>query len=50
MKLYGGSVRRLAHPQIKIFAFACLEKKHIVAVVKFGQFVQLIELRFGVEL
>lgn len=44
------TIGSLAHPQVQILAFPCLEEKDIVAVVEFGEFVQLIQLRFCIEL
>ena len=44
------SVGRLGHPDIQILGLARLEKENIVAVVEFGQLVELIELSLGVEL
>lgn len=44
------TIGRFAHPDIKIFAFSGFEKQHIIAIIQFGEFVQLIELCFGVEL
>ena len=49
MHLDGWAVRRLAHPQVKILSLACLEEENIVAVVKFGELVQLVEFGLGVE-
>jgi len=39
MKLDGGPVGRLAHPDVQIFSLAGFEEKDIVAVVKIGEFV-----------
>ena len=36
MELYGRAVRRLAHPDVEILAFAGFEEKDIVAVVEVG--------------
>ena len=43
------AVRRFAHPYIKILAFARFEEDDIVAVVKFGELVELVKLGFRVE-
>jgi hypothetical protein len=44
-------IRCLAHPKVEILSILpCLEEDHIVAVIKFGELVQLVELRFRVEL
>jgi hypothetical protein len=50
MHLDGRSIRRLAHPCIQVLAFAGLEEEHIIAVVEFGQFVELVEFCLGVQL
>jgi hypothetical protein len=42
------SIGRLAHPKIEILSFSSLEEKYVVAVVEFGEFIQLVELRFRV--
>lgn len=44
------SVRRLAHPQVEILSLARLEEEDIVAVVQFGELVQLVEFGLGIEL
>ena len=36
VELDGGAVRRLAHPDVEIFAFAGFEEEDIVAVVEVG--------------
>ena len=38
------------HPYIEIFALSRLEKEHIVAIVKFGKLIELIEFGLRVEL
>jgi len=43
------SIRRFAHPQIKIFSLPSLKEEYIIAVVEFGELVQLVEFGFGVE-
>lgn len=36
MHLYGRPIRRFAHPDVEIFAFASFEEKDIIAIVKLG--------------
>ena len=50
MHFHGWAIGCFAHPYVKVFAFACFEEQHIVAVVELGYFVELIELGLGVEL
>ena len=49
MQLDGRSVGCLAHPNVQILGLASLEEEDVVAVVEIGQFVELVELRLGVE-
>jgi hypothetical protein len=44
------SIGHLAHPNIEILSLSGFEKKNIIAVVQFGELVQLIQLGLGVEL
>lgn len=39
VELDGGTVRRLAHPDVEILAFARLEEEDIVAVVEISELV-----------
>ena len=48
--LDGGSIGRLAHPQIEILRLPGFEEEHIVAVVQIRQLVELIQLRLRVQL
>ena len=50
MHLDGWTVRGLAHPNVQILSLARLEEENIVAVVEFGEFVELVEFRLGIEL
>ena len=43
-------IRSFTHPYIEIFTLSRLEKQHIVAVVKFGELIELIKFGLGVEL
>jgi hypothetical protein len=43
MEFDGGTVGGLAHPDVKIFAFAGFEEEDVVAVVEVGEFVELVE-------
>lgn len=43
------AIGRFAHPYVKVFAFSGFEKKHIIAIIKFGEFIELIKFGFGVE-
>jgi len=47
---YGGTVGCFAHPEVEIFAFPSFEEEDVVAVVEFCEFVELVELRFCVQL
>lgn len=40
---------RFAHPYVKVFAFSGFEEEHVVAIIEFSKFVELIELGFSVE-
>lgn len=50
MHLNSRAVRDLTHPQIQILALTCLKEEDIVAVVKFGELVELGKSGLGVEL
>jgi hypothetical protein len=50
VELYGRAVGDLAAPQVQILALSRFEKEAVVAVVQFGELVQLVELALGVEL
>lgn len=50
VELDGRSVGDLAQPHVKILSFPSLEEKNIVAVVDFGQLVELVQLSLGIEL
>jgi hypothetical protein len=45
----GWAVRRFAEPDVKILALARFEEHDVVAVVKIGELVQLMQLGLGVE-
>ena len=49
MHLDGRPIRGFTHPYVEIFALSRLEKEHIVAIVEFGELVELVEFGFGVE-
>lgn len=40
----GWAIGDLAHPQVQIFALASFSKQYVIAVVDFGELVQLVEL------
>lgn len=50
VKLDGRPVWRFAHPKVQVLALPRLEEEHIVAVVEFGQLVQLVQFRLRIEL
>lgn len=50
MELDCRSIGDFAEPDVEILALASLEKEDVVAVVQFGELVQLVEARLGVEL
>ena len=50
MHLHRRSIRRFAHPYVKIFPFPGFEEEDVVAVVEFGQFIELVELCLSIEL
>ena len=37
-------VRRFAHPYVEVFALSSFEEEDIVAIVEFGEFIELVEL------
>ena len=49
MHLHGRAIGCFAHPYVKIFALTGFEEQNIITVVEFGKFIELVELRFGVE-
>ena len=49
MHLDSRPIRCFAHPDVQIFTLPCFKKKHIVAVVEFSKFVELVELSLGVK-
>ena len=49
MHFYCRSIRSLAHPQIQVLAFPCLKEENILAIIKFSELVQLVQLRFRIE-
>ena len=49
MHLDRGAVGRFREPEVEVFAFARFEEEDVVAVVEVGEFVELGQLRFGVE-
>ena len=50
MHLDSRPVRGFTHPYIEIFALSRLEKEHIVAIIKFGKLIELIEFGLCVKL
>lgn len=50
MELDSRAVRDLAEPHVKILSLSRLKEEDVVAVVEFGQLVELVELRLGIEL
>jgi hypothetical protein len=44
-----GAIGRFREPNVEVFAFARFEEHDVVAVVEVGEFVELGQLRFGVE-
>lgn len=43
------AVGGFAHPYVEVLAFAGFEEENIIAVVEFGQFVELVQFRFRIE-
>jgi hypothetical protein len=50
VEFYGGTVRGFGEPDVEILAFAGFEEEDVVAVVEVGEFVELVQLGFRVEL
>ena len=50
MHLDSRPVRGFTHPYIEIFALSRLEKEHVVAIVKFGKLIELVEFGLRVKL
>lgn len=50
MELDGGAIGDLCHPHVEILGLPRLEKEDVVAVVKFGKLVELVQLRLGIKL
>lgn len=50
MHLDGGAIRGLTHPDVEIFSFTSFEKEDVIAIVEFGQLVQLVEFGLCVQL
>lgn len=48
--LHGRAIGRFADPYVEIFALSRFKEEDVVAVVELGEFVELVELGFGVEL
>lgn len=42
MQLDGWAIGCFAHPYVEIFAFAGFEEENVIAIVEFGQFVEMI--------
>jgi hypothetical protein len=50
MHLDRRSIWGFAHPRIQVLALASLEEEHIVAVIEFGELVELVQFCLGVQL
>lgn len=50
MHLDSRPIRSFTHPYVEIFALSRLEKEHIVAIVKFGKLIELVEFGLRVKL
>ncbi len=50
MHLDRGPVGRLAHPYVEVLPLSGFKEHDIVAVVELGKLVELVQLRFRVEL
>jgi len=50
VKLDRRAIGRLTHPCVEVFAFAGFEEEDIVAIVQLGDFVELVQLAFGIKL
>ena len=49
MHLDGRPIRGFTHPYVEIFALSRLEEEHIIAIVEFGELIELIKFGLGVE-
>ena len=49
MHLDGRAIGRFAHPDVEVFSLAGFEEEDVVAIVKFGKLIKLVELGFCVE-
>ena len=50
VEFHSWTVGRFAHPYVEILPLSRFEEQDIVAIVEFGEFVELIELCLGIEL
>ena len=50
VEFHSWAVGRFAHPYVKVFSLSGLEKQDIVAVVEFGELVELVEFCLGIKL
>ena len=50
VKFHSRSIGRFAHPYVEVFPLSCFEEQDIVAIVEFGELIELIELCLGIEL
>lgn len=50
MHLHGRTIGWFAHPQVEVLPFSRLKEEDVVAIIEISKFVQLIELRFRIQL
>ena len=50
VELHSWAVGRFAHPYIEVFTLPRFEEQDVVAVVEFGEFIELVEFGLGIEL
>lgn len=50
VKFHSWAVGCFAHPYVEVFPLPRFEEQDIVAIVEFGEFVELVELCLGIEL
>ena len=49
MHFDGRPIWSFTHPYVEIFALSRLEEEHIIAIVEFGELIELIKFGLGVE-
>ena len=49
MHLHGRPIRGFTHPYVEVFTLSRLEEEHIIAIVEFGELIELVKFGLGVE-